>query len=72
MRCSVTLSREGAQVVARCREVPECEGRGPTPPEALARLRASVLFWIESCPCDVTADSGLVLNVVEDRSAARG
>jgi hypothetical protein len=68
MRCSVTLLRQGAEVVARCREFPACEGRAGSGPEALARLRSSVLFWIESCPCDVTAESGLVMEVVEDRS----
>jgi len=68
VRCAVTLSREHDAVVARCAEFPSCEGRGPTSREALDRLRASVLFWVESCPCDVTVESGLVLDVVSDRS----
>ena len=66
MRCAVTLSHEGEAVVARCREFPGCEGRAATRAEALERLRASVLFWLEACPCDQTADSGLVLEVIED------
>ena len=70
MRCRVTLVREAGDVLARCAEYPACEGRAPSRDLALARLRASVLFWLESCPCDVTADSGLVLDVVEDRTAS--
>ena len=69
MRCAVRLSREGTQVVARCAEG-NSEGRGATPSEAMARLRAAVLFWLEACPCDQTADDGLVLEVVEDKSGA--
>lgn len=68
MRCAVSLSREGGAVLARCREYPECAGRGATPAAAVESLRANVLFWLESCPCDQTADSGLVMDVVEDRS----
>ena len=66
MRCRVSLARHGSDVVARCQEFPDCEGRGASPDVALARLRDSVLFWLESCPCDQTADPGLVLQVVED------
>ena len=66
MRCTVTVRREGATRVARCAEVPEYEGRGPTAAEAVARLREQLVFWLESCPCDVTADEGLVLDVRED------
>ena len=68
MRCAVTLKREGNEVVARCREFPGCEGRASTTSEALARLRAGVVFWLEACPCDQTADHGLELEVVEDAS----
>jgi hypothetical protein len=68
MRCRVSLSREGGDVVARCGEFPGCEGRGSSAPAALAQLRASVVFWLEACPCDQTAEPGLVLDVVEDRS----
>lgn len=68
MRCTVTLERAEGGVVARCVEYPEVEGRGPTADVALGTLRASVLFWLESCPCDQTADSGLVLDVVSDRT----
>jgi predicted RNase H-like HicB family nuclease len=66
MRCHVTLERRGAELVARCPEYPECAGRGATREAALAGLRESVLFWLEACPCDVTADSGLELTVVRD------
>ena len=72
MRCSVTLHRDGANVVARCAEFPNCEGRGPGTPEALARLRDSVLFWLEACPCDQTAGPGLELDVVRDETRRVG
>jgi hypothetical protein len=68
MRCTVTLERSAGAIVAHCTEYPECEGRAPTAEAALGKLRASVLFWLESCPCDQTADPGLVLDVVSDRT----
>jgi predicted RNase H-like HicB family nuclease len=66
MHCRVSLTREGNGIVARCAEMPQCEGRGASRDEALARLRASLLFWLETCPCDVTTDCGLVLDVVRE------
>jgi len=66
MRCNVSLGRDAAGVIARCREYPACEGRGATPEEAVERLRASLLFWLEACPCDTTTASGLVLEVERD------
>ena len=66
MRCHVTLSREGAGIVARCAEYSECTGKGHSREEALARLRESVVFWLEACPCDVTAEGGLELDVVRE------
>jgi len=66
MRCAVSLMREAGGVVARCREYPECEGRGASAAEAVERLRASLLFWLEACPCDTTTGPGLVLDVVHD------
>ena len=67
MRCTVTLTHRGAQVLARCAEFPGCEGSGATRSEALAKLRSSVLFWLEACPCDTTAADGLVMEVAEER-----
>jgi len=68
MRCSVTLRRDGPGVVATCGEHPSCEGRGATAAEALRRLRESLEFWLEICPCDVTTAPGLVLTVVRDET----
>jgi len=65
MRCTVTVHREGTAFVARCAEVPEYEGRGPSSAAAVEQLRARIVFWLESCPCDVTADAGLELHVRE-------
>ena len=66
MFCRVSIDREGPQLIARCEEYPECTGRGASREEALARLRASVTFWLEACPCDQTAADGLVLDVVRE------
>ena len=63
MKCTVTVKREGPVYVARCPEVAECEGRGASVEDAVQQLRARIVFWMESCPCDVTADSGLELRV---------
>lgn len=68
MRCAVTLRRDAGLIVATCSDFPSCEGRGPDRGAALERLRASVLFWLEACPCDQTAGPGLVLNVVRDET----
>jgi predicted RNase H-like HicB family nuclease len=70
MRCGVSLDRDASGVVARCAEYPACEGRGATAAEALERLRASLLFWLEACPCDTTTGPGLVLDVVRDGTRA--
>ena len=70
MRCAVTLRREGTNVVATCADFPACEGRGPAQAEALAHLRESVLFWLEACPCDVTAGPGLEFHVVRDETGS--
>jgi predicted RNase H-like HicB family nuclease len=66
MRCHVMLARAGDELVARCDEFPECTGRGASREVALSQLRESVLFWLEMCPCDTTADSGLQLEVVRE------
>ena len=68
MRCGVSLDRDPAGIVARCPEYPACEGRGATAEEAVERLRAALLFWLEVCPCDTTTGPGLVLEVVRDRT----
>lgn len=68
MRCAVTLRRDGAGVVATCGDYPDCQGRGATSVEALARLRESLEFWLELCPCDVTTGPGLVLTVERDET----
>lgn len=66
MLCHVTLVREGSELVARTAEFPRCMGRSATRDVALARLRDSIGFWLEACPCDTTADGGLRLEVVRE------
>jgi len=65
MKCSVLVRRENGSFVATCAEVPEYEGRGASSAAAVEQLRARILFWLESCPCDVTADAGLEMKVVQ-------
>jgi len=67
MRCRVTVENQGATFVARCEERNGAEGRGTSESEALERLRTSILFDLELCPCDVTTADGLVLEVVARR-----
>ena len=69
MICHVTLKREAHGVSARCDEFPECEGRGTTKEDALGKLRASVLFWLEACPCDQHAEAAIDLQVVRDEKS---
>jgi len=66
MVCHVTLTRDSGEVIARAAEYPEVTGRGATREVALARLRESIRFWLEACPCDTTADMGLRLEVVRE------
>ena len=68
MHILVTLQRDGGTIVARAPEYPQCEGRDTNRDEAIARLRRSLLFWLETCPCDQTTDPGLVLTVSRDDS----
>jgi len=68
MHCTVSLSRSGALVIARCAEFPECVGRGASREEALRILRDSVTFWLEACPCDQTAAPGLEFRIASDSS----
>ena len=63
MHCQVTLRREAGAVLARCADYPRCEGRGASESEALERLRAAIVFELEICPCDVTTEPGLELEV---------
>ena len=66
MHCTVSLSRSGALVIARCAEFPECVGRGASREEALRMLRGEVTFWLEACPCDQTAAPGLEFDIRSD------
>jgi hypothetical protein len=65
VRCHVRITQEGAAQIARCDEFRGLEGRGPSEALALERLRASIAFELELCPCDVTTEPGLTLEVVE-------
>jgi len=62
VRYRVTVERAGGEWVARA-EGTGCEGRGASSSAAVERLRAAIVFDLEVCPCDVTADDGVVLDV---------
>jgi len=68
MHILVSLRREAGTIVARAADYPQCEGRDASRDEAIAKLRRSLLFWLETCPCDQTTDPGLVLTVSRDET----
>ena len=67
MRYLVTVERAGGEWVARA-EGTGCEGRGASSSAAVERLRAAIVFDLEICPCDVTADDGVVLEFRGERA----
>ena len=71
MRYRVTVRCEGDEWVAHA-DSTGCEGRGRSKSEAVERVRAAIVFDLEICPCDVTADSGVVLEVHEEPPGAPG
>lgn len=66
MRYRVTLSRGAdGSVVACCDDLPGCRVTAPSREDALERMRSAIAYYREMCPCDVTADAGLMIDVVE-------
>jgi len=68
MRFRVEVETSGTKVVARCPEFAGCRAEGATREEALARIRSAIAYYEEMCPCDVTSEAGIELDVV-DRSS---
>lgn len=61
----VELSRSGAHVLATCPEFPGCRVEAATREEALDRIRRAIAYYLEMCPCDVTSEAGVELDVVD-------
>jgi predicted RNase H-like HicB family nuclease len=65
LRIRVELEAAGARVVARCPEFAGCRAEGATREEALAKIRGAIAFYEEMCPCDVTSEAGIELDIVD-------
>ena len=66
MRFQVRLESQGpARYVATCADFAGCRAEGQTRDEALARIRSAIAFYQEMCPCDVTSDAGVELDVTD-------
>lgn len=64
MRFRVQLAAaSGGRVVATCDEYPGCRADGATREEALERIKGAIAYYREMCPCDVTSDAGVELDV---------
>lgn len=55
----------GGKVVATCPEFPGCRAEGATRDEALERIRGAIAYYQEMCPCDVTSEAGVELEVTD-------
>ena len=44
---------------------PSCRAEGATREEALAKIRGAIAFYEEMCPCDITSEAGIELDVVD-------
>jgi hypothetical protein len=65
MRVRVEIEGRGPRIVARCPAFAGCRAEGATREEALEKIRRAIAFYEEMCPCDVTSEVGLELDVVD-------
>ena len=66
MRFRVEIAAQsGGKVRATCADFPGCRVEGATREEALERIRGAIAFYQEMCPCDVTSDAGVELDVTD-------
>jgi len=66
MRWRVEIeTAHGGRVVAICLALPGCRAEGATREEALERIRRAIAFYEEMCPCDITSEAGIELDVVD-------
>ena len=55
----------GGRVIATCPDLPGCRAQGSTREQALERIRSAIAYYQEMCPCDVTSDAGVELEVID-------
>lgn len=65
MRFRVEIAAQGGKVVATCADFPGCRAEGATREQALEGIRGAIAFYQEMCPCDVTSDAGVELDVTD-------
>ena len=69
MRFKVQIATPAAgRVVVTCTDFPGCRAEGATREEALERIRSAIAYYQEMCPCDVTSDAGVELEVIDASS----
>ena len=62
----VELDRSASgEFQARCPEFPGCRAEAATREEALVKIRRAIAYYREMCPCDVTSEAGIELDVVD-------
>jgi len=68
MRYRVRLQRSGTgSIIAECPEFAGCRIEASDREAALTRIRNAIAYYVEMCPCDVTSDAGVELDL-EDRA----
>jgi hypothetical protein len=66
MRFRVHIHAQGAgKLVATCAEFPGCRAEGAAREQALDRIRNAIAYDREMCPCDVTSEAGVELEVTD-------
>ncbi|HEV8479198.1 MAG TPA: hypothetical protein VGR66_00260 [Candidatus Eisenbacteria bacterium] len=66
MRFLIEIESEpGGRVRAICREFPGCRAEAVTRDEAIEKIRRAIAYYREMCPCDVTSDAGVELDIVD-------
>lgn len=66
MRFRVEIARTASgDYAVHCSDFTGCRAEGATREEALANIRRAIAFYEEMCPCDVTSEEGIELDVVE-------
>jgi len=65
MAYRVELESGASGVRASCPDFPGCSVQAATRVEALEKMRRAIAYYREMCPCDVTSDAGVELDIVD-------
>jgi hypothetical protein len=66
MRFRVEVEERGREaILVTCPSLPGCRAEAATRAEALEKIRRAIAFYEEMCPCDVTSEAGIELDVVD-------